>query len=147
MTADKIMVLDIEVENHEYYGALASPRHPDNFVIMTGYAVEREPFTGQIQGQHFTTKAESLEHGWLHIPDDVWLLVAHNAPFELDWALVQQRDEILRFLKRGGRVFCTAIAEYLLTNQQTKYPSLDEIAPKYGGSHKVDGVKIRKSVV
>lgn len=142
MTADKIMVLDLEVENHEYYGALASPRHPDNFVIMTGYAVEREPFTGQVQGQHFTTKAESLEHGWLHIPDDVWLLVAHNAPFELDWALVQQRDEILRFLKRGGRVFCTAIAEYLLTNQQTKYPSLDEIAPKYGGSHKVDGVKI-----
>src|SRR5690606_36016843 len=35
-----------------------------------------------------------------------------------------------------------AIAEYLLTNQQTKYPSLDEVAPKYGGSHKIDGVKL-----
>lgn len=140
MVTNDIMVLDLEVENHSYFGELASPRHPDNYVVMVGQAVEHEPYTGKVTGAHYTSKAEATN--WLKIPDSVWLLVAHNAPFELAWMLAQQREELLKFLKRGGRVFCTAIAEYLLTNQQTKYPSLDEVAPKYGGSHKIDGVKL-----
>ncbi len=31
---DRIVVFDLEVENHPYYGALASPVHPDNFVCQ-----------------------------------------------------------------------------------------------------------------
>src|SRR5574337_782722 len=135
-----IMVLDLETQNVPYYGALSSPRCPDNYVVAVGQAIEAAPFTGEITGQYFNNKAES--EAWLHIPDNVWLLVAHNAPFELDWMLHTQREEIEKFLKRGGRVFCTAYAEYLLTNQQSQYPSLDETAPKYGGTHKVDGIKI-----
>jgi len=142
MAPSKILFVDLEVDNRPYYGALASPRHPENYVVMTGYAVDQNPYDGEVYGQQYQSREESLYPGWLHIPDDVWLVVAHNAPFELDWMLVQQREELLKFLKRGGRVFCTAIAEYLLTNQQTKYPSLDEVAPKYGGSHKIDGVKL-----
>lgn len=46
------------------------------------------------------------------------------------------------FLKRGGRVFCTMHGEYIASDFQSMYPSLDETAPKYGGTHKVDGVKI-----
>ncbi len=134
----RIMFIDLETENHTYYGALASPRHPDNYVVAVGQAIDTSPYDGQITGEYYDSKPEK----WLTIPDDVWLLVAHNAPFEMDWFLVQQRDEILKFIARGGRVFCTAYAEYLLTNQQETYPSLDETAPKYGGSHKVDGVKI-----
>lgn len=65
----------------------------------------------------------------------------HNAPFEMDWSLHQQRPAIMAFLARGGRVFCTAYAHYLLSNQRDTYPSLNEIAPLYGGEHKVDGVK------
>lgn len=134
----RIMFLDLEVENHKYYGAVASPRHPDNYVVAVGAALDTAPFDGPVQGQYFTERPAK----WLNIPDDVWLLVAHNAPFEMDWALVQEREEITKFLARGGRVFCTAYAEYLLTNQQETYPSLDATAPKYGGTHKVDGVKI-----
>lgn len=134
----RIMFIDLETENRNYYGALASPRHPENYVVAVGQAIDEQPYDGAITGEYYTERPAS----WLHIPDDVWLLVAHNAPFEMDWFLVQQRQEIMRFLSRGGRVFCTAYAEYLLTNQQETYPSLDETAPKYGGTHKVDGVKI-----
>ena len=134
----RIMFIDLEVENHKYYGALASPRHPDNYVVAVGQAIDEQPNDGAITGEYYTSRPDK----WLSIPDDVWLLVAHNAPFEMDWFLVQQREEITRFLARGGRVFCTAYAEYLITNQQETYPSLDETAPKYGGTHKVDGVKI-----
>lgn len=133
----RIMILDLETQNHKYFGALASPRHPDNYVVACGYAIDETPFSGEILHSYHTQRED-----FLHIPDDVWLLVAHNAPFEMDWFLVQQRPEILRFLARGGRVFCTAYAEYLLTNQQETYPSLDTTAPKYGGTHKVDGIKI-----
>lgn len=140
MTPNKIMHIDIEVDNHPYYGAVASPRHPENYVVMSGVAIDKDPYDGDRVMQHYRSKEEAAN--WLHIPDDVWLLVAHNALFELDWMLVQQREEIEKFLKRGGRVFCTAYAHYLLSNQMDTYPSLDEIAPLYGGTHKVDGIKI-----
>ncbi|HVH93248.1 MAG TPA: DNA polymerase [Candidatus Acidoferrum sp.] len=137
MTA-RIQILDIETENHAYFGALASPRHPQNYVVAVGQALDTAPFDGKITGEYF----ESRPSKWLTIPDDVWLVVAHNAAFEMDWMLHTERDEIMKFLKRGGRIFCTAYAEYLLTNQQETYPALDVVAPKYGGTHKVDGVKL-----
>lgn len=138
----RIMFIDLETENHTYFGALASPRHPKNYIVAEGRAIDTQPFDGPITGTYFTSQEEADNAQWLAIPDDVWLLVAHNAAFEMDWFLVKQRGEIMRFLQRGGRIFCTAYAEYLLTNQQETYPSLDATAPKYGGTHKVDGVKL-----
>lgn len=140
MTPNKIMHIDLEVENHPYYGAIASPRHPENYVVMVGQAIDEQPMSGERVLTHYQNKEEAK--GWLKIPDDVWLVVAHNAPFELDWMLVQERAEILRFLARGGKVYCTAYGHYLLSNQQDTYPSLDEIAPEYGGTRKIDGIKV-----
>ena len=129
---NKIMFLDLEVENKPYYGALASPRHPDNFVVMNGYAIDETPMSGAVQVDHYLSKEAA--QNWLHIPDDVWLVVAHNAPFELDWMNVQCRAELEKFLKRGGKFFCTAYAHYLLSNQQDTYPALNVIAPLFGGT-------------
>lgn len=142
MTPNKIMFFDLEVENYDYFGALASPRCPKNYVVLNGWAIDTNPMDGKIEYIRNETKAEAECRPWLTIPDDVWLIVAHNAPFEMDWALVTQRPEILKFLKRGGRIFCTAYAHYLLSNQLDTYPALDEIATLYGGEHKVDGVKL-----
>lgn len=141
MAVNEIMFLDLEVQNHPYYGALASPRHPENFVVMNGFAVENTPYAGEVQYDHYTDQSK-VPGQWLNISDDVWLIVMHNAPFEMDWFLKQQRPQIMKFLKRGGRIYDTAYAEYLLSHQLNTYPSLDETAPNYGGSHKVDGIKI-----
>lgn len=137
---NRIMFLDLETNNNQYYGAVASPRHPDNYVVMRGWAIDSKPFNGEIQSTYYNYKEDATD--WLEIPDDVWLLVAHNAPYELDWALYQQRPELQKFLKRGGRVYCTAYGHYLLSNQQDTYPALGEIAVEYGGKPKVDGIKI-----
>ncbi|QQO90840.1 DNA polymerase [Pseudomonas phage Misse] len=137
---NKIMFLDLETNNNEYFGAKASPRHPENYVVMRGWAIDSKPFNGEIHSTYYNSADEAKE--WLEIPDDVWLLVAHNAPYELDWALFQQKEVIQKFLKRGGRVYCTAYGHYLLSNQQDTYPALGEIAVKYGGTPKVDGIKI-----
>lgn len=140
MKPNQIMFVDIETNNNGYFGAVASPRHPDNYVVMVGQAIDSKPFNGEITGEYYNSAEEAKD--WLKIPDSVWLLVCHNAPYELDWMQHQQRSEIEKFLKRGGRVFCTAYAHYLLSNQQDTYPALGEIAVKYGGTPKVDGIKI-----
>lgn len=134
-TAGKTVIIDLEVQSHPYHGEVGSPRHPENYVVASGWA----ELTGPTQGLYF------LEAGhWAPYLDDPELstLVAHNAPFEIDWLMTYHRPEFLAFLKRGGRVFCTAYAHYLLSNQQDTYPSLNDIAPLYGGTPKVDAVKL-----
>lgn len=147
-----IMHIDLEVQNHEYYGSKASPYCPDNYVVHSAYRIDRTDGNGTVTVEptfdvRFNTKQEFLddvagEHLWFRIPDDCWLIVAHNAAFEVSWFLTYQRQHFEDFLKRGGRVFCTMHGEYIASDFQSMYPSLDETAPKYGGTHKVDGVKI-----
>lgn len=132
----KIMFYDIEVDNREYFGRFASPHHPDNYVVMEGYAVD----DGKPYMRHYKSKEEAKD--WFHIPEDVWLIVCHNLGFELYWLLTQQPEKVYEFIKRGGQFACTQMAEYLLSGQQHLYPELEEIAPKYGGSTKIDAVKL-----
>ncbi|UJD05039.1 DNA polymerase I [Klebsiella phage PWKp9B] len=147
-----IMHIDLEVQNHEYYGSKASPYCPDNYVVHSAYRIDRTDSNGTVTVEptfdvRFNTKQEFLddvagEHLWFRIPDDCWLIVAHNAAFEISWFLTYQRQHFEEFLKRGGRVFCTMHSEYIASDFQSMYPSLDETAPKYGGTHKIDGVKL-----
>ena len=85
----RIMFIDLETENHTYFGAVASPRHPKNYIVAEGRAIDTQPFDGPITGTYFTSQDEADNAQWLAIPDDVWLLVAHNAAFEMDWFLVK----------------------------------------------------------
>lgn len=149
-----IMIIDIETENNEYYGSKASPYCPDNYVVESAWRIDTtQPdgtvSVGPVSSVRFSSRADFLEDNsrgegcrWFNIPDDCWLIVAHNAAYEISWFLTYQRKQFEAFLKRGGRVFCTMHGEYIATDFQSMYPSLDETAPKYGGTHKVDGVKI-----
>ena len=137
----RIMFWDLETENKPWFGAVASPRNPENYVVLNGWAIDTQPYDGAIEYIYNKDVTEAKSRPWIKIPEDVWLIVMHNAPFEMDWLLVQERQEFMRFLKRGGRIFCTGYAHYLLSNQRDTYPALNEIAPLYGGTHKVDGVK------
>lgn len=133
----RIRFFDTETQTKAWYGSKASPRHPANYVVMTGWADDTQPYDGTIQGVRFEGRGK-----WLVIPEDITLLVMHNAPFDVDWMLAQEREEFMRFVKRGGRIFCTAYAHYLLSNQRDTYPALNDIAPQYGGTPKVDAVKL-----
>lgn len=135
--ANGIMFIDLEVDNHPYYGAIASPRHEDNYVVMVGWAIDYGArYSGKVEHLYFKNKEESKK--WLNIPEDIGLIVAHNLSFELDWIWEQHYEELKSFVNRGGRFWCTALAEYRLTRQQHLYPSLNEVAVKYGGNVKLD---------
>ena len=149
-----IMHIDLETENNEYYGSKASPYCPDNYVVESAWRIDTTQAdgtttVGATQSVRFNSRADFLAGNsaaegcrWFHIPEDCWLIVAHNAAYEISWFLTYQRQQFETFLKRGGRVFCTMHGEYIASDFQSMYPSLDETAPKYGGTHKVDGVKI-----
>ncbi|WPJ54862.1 hypothetical protein RCIP0082_00026 [Klebsiella phage RCIP0082] len=148
----QIMIVDLEVENFEYYGNVASPYCPDNYVVESAYRIDTVDDAGQLHmgdvfSIRFNSKAEFLEdnagpHRWFSIPEHCIMIVAHNSSFEVSWFLSYQRKHFEDFLKRGGRVYCTQHGQYIASDFQEMYPGLDETAPKWGGQHKVDGVKI-----
>lgn len=148
--SSSILITDYETQNNSYYGSVASPYCPDNYIVESAWRIDRTNDDGTVDvGDVGSVRYSSREQfvaappsEWLPIPSDCWLIVAHNAAYEISWFLTFARKEFEDFLKRGGRVFCTMHGEYIASDFQSMYPSLDETAPKYGGTHKVDGVKI-----
>lgn len=145
-----ILFTDYETENFPYYGSVASPYCPDNYIVESGWRLDRTNpdgtvTVGAVQSIRYASKEEfkaAPVSEWFPIQDDTWLIVAHNLAYECSWWLTYARKEFEAFLKRGGRVFCTMHGHYIASDFQDLYPSLDETAPKYGGTHKVDGVKL-----
>lgn len=150
--SSSIMFIDIETNNHPYYGGVATPYCPDNYVVESAYAIDRTEDDGTVTvNPVYSVRFESREefirdtettHNWFKIPDDCWLIVAFNAAYEISWFLQFQREHFEAFLKRGGRVFCSMQAQYIASDFQELYPSLDETAPLYGGTKKIDAVKL-----
>lgn len=132
-------ILDLETNNHEYYGSLASPHHPDNYIVAAGWVQDNLA----IQAEYYNNPEEAKASDWLvRALAGQQVMVAHNLTFEVHWLLKTYPTTFLDFLKRGGRVFCTQYSEFLLSHQTELYPSLEETAAKYGGSKKIDEVKI-----
>lgn len=95
-------------------------------------------------GLKFTDNTPSIyydleESKWINaIQDKVYksdLVVLFNGKFDLHW-LRKIGIDISKI-----KVWDCQLAEFLLNNQQTKYPSLDDTAEKYGLSKKLDIVK------
>ena len=132
-------VVDLETENKEYCGSLASPHCPDNYIVAPAWAHDN----GEVHQRYFTNREEADADDWLeHALAGQKVLVAHNATFELHWLLSRHKETLLKFLANGGRVFCTQYAEFLLSHQLDLYPRLEDCSLKYGGTAKVDVVKI-----
>jgi DNA polymerase-1 len=133
----RYMILDLETETHQRYKRKANPFIEENWIVMRGWKMQGDP---RCSMAHYPTK-ESVEP--LDIPEDCNLIVAHNAKFELLYEKRFSADALHQFFKRGGRIWCTQYAEYLLRGQQQKYHmvALDAIIEDYGGRKKIDGIK------
>ncbi|QMP84044.1 DNA polymerase I [Pseudomonas phage pphageT12] len=137
----RIRIADIETQNHPYLGGVASAHCPDNYIVLYGWRDDVDGVPGTPQLIRFESKEEANDPSWFSL-DGVDLFVHHNSMYECSWWITRYRDEFLRFLKRGGRVLCTQLGEYLSSHQTWTYPALNEVAQKHGGTPKVDGVKM-----
>lgn len=144
----KILITDIETDNEPYHGHPSSPHNPTNYIVAPGWRVDTvnddgTVITGEVQYRYFTSKEDSVAGAdWFDVLDDCTIMVCHNASFEIQWFLTYYREKLENFIRKGGRILDTALAEYLLSDQTEMYPKLDEVAPRYGGTHKIDGVKV-----
>lgn len=132
-------VIDLETNNYEYHGSLASPHDPRNYIVASGWCIDNQP----VQYEYYRTPEEAANSDWLERAlKDQQVLVAFNATFEIHWLMHYYKDTLMAFLKRGGRIYCPQLAEFLLTHQLELYPRLEDTAVKYGGTKKVDEVKL-----
>lgn len=138
-------IVDLETENHEYYGMVAPPFCPENYIVEAGWKNNQGP----VESMRFNNREEQKNSAWFDYafdngkPDSYCeVMVAHNATYELHWFMHDYMPSLMRFLQNGGKIWCTQYAEYLLSQQQDLYPDLNTTAPKYGGTPKVDEVKI-----
>lgn len=129
------LVFDLETQTHTFLKRKASPWHPDNYIVAIGWKKQGDAKCSYTyydrQGTHY-----------LHIPEDITLLVGFNLKFDLLWQW--DNPELKAFFKRGGKIWDCQYVEYLIHGMDSKYHfvSLTDTAPRYGGIKKIDEVKI-----
>lgn len=132
------LVFDEETQIHQSHKRKANPWHPLNYVVMRGWKKQGDK---QASWKRYTGKGPENR---LHIDPDVTVLVGHNIKFDLLYEMANcKNDELRKFFQRGGRIWCTQYAEYLLQAQDRKYHmnAMDDIAEDYGGRTKIDQIK------
>lgn len=132
------LIYDEETQIHQSHKRKANPWHPDNYVVMRGWKKQGDK---QASWKRFTGKGPD---NYLKIDDDVTVLVGHNIKFDQTYEIANCNNlDMLKFFQRGGRIWCTQLAEYLLKCMSRKYHmnAMDDIAESYGGRTKIDQIK------
>lgn len=134
----KYLVVDLETTMRSPISSESHFAWPDNRIVMGGLLKDDGTVyttDNLLKGGLNTTYIHGL---WNYIKEGA-VIVGHNIKFD-----------ILYLLKQGWlmpkdfanvKIFDTQLCEYLLSAQQSTYPSLDDCATKYGGKVKDDAVR------
>lgn len=134
-----VRIFDLETTTTERFKRKASPFIPENWVVAEGW----KDLGDEKCSWRYMTEAES-RGSFMEIEEHVTVLVGHNIKFDLLWELCRGNKYLEAFLKRGGKIWCTQYAEYLLQAQHPQWQmcSLNDVAVLYGGTTKIDAVKL-----
>lgn len=125
------IVLDTETTTHNTVGKnKANPHSERNRMVALGWKQQDCP----VATVYFNTEEEAQ-----CISFEAELLIGHNLGFDLKYLL---RQKNFRKIFSSKSIWCTQLAEYLLTAQQENYPSLDFCAAKRGGVLKDDRLSV-----
>lgn len=111
-------------------------RDPGNdfYTIIYGHHPERIVVEHKVEGF-----GRQLPVGMVQALAHADILLGHNLGFDLSY--IWHTKELKDFLLRGGKIWDTQVAEYILTAQQHQYASLAELQEKYlGDKKKVDRI-------
>lgn len=130
-------VFDLETEVHSSHKRKASCFDPRNWVVARGWKKQGDARCS------WTYHPAIDRSTYLEIEPDVTLLVGFNIKFDLMWEMAQGNPHLHAFFKRGGKIWDCQYAEYLLRAQHpdAQMCALTDVAPKYGGTKKIDEVK------
>lgn len=111
------IILDIETESKKHNNRIACACC--NQIIAYSIKDDKEQITNYIYN-------DSDLDALIQILIQYDAIIAHNAKFEMLY--LWKYSEIQDWLKKGGRIYCTQLAEYYLTDFQTKWGALRDIA-------------------
>lgn len=130
----RFMTIDLETSiKNRGEGAIgdfkASPYHPANKVVVTGYCIGNRDGVSILDGSPVFSLETSLEPT---------LFVGQNIGFDLQYLW---KEGSISTIDRNVYIWDIGHVEYLLSGQSHTYPSLDEMAAKYGLPLKPDKIK------
>lgn len=135
----KYLVLDLETYGKTTYKRFCNPLDPDHFVIANAYKRQGDEVKVDydVTGLETNCLFDNIDL------DSVKVMVGQNFKFDMLW--FWSNEKFQGWLKNGGVVWDTALAEYLLQGQQGAMEgqalNLDALAIKYGGTLKDKEVK------
>lgn len=123
------VVYDVEVTTRSPMGFAASPFAPDNEIVLSGWKYNDGQVVKMYAHHEMFPKAK--------------LYVGCNIKFDLLWAARANGTTPARLVE-GARVWDISLAQYLLSRQRERMPSLDRCAELHGfASHKHDTVSLQ----
>lgn len=132
----KYRVYDCETETYELFGRTASPFHPQAAVVCYGHIDQ----SGIVE-----LRMVEKPDGYFEEVLQTDVLVGHNIKFDILHAITKphNREAWVSFIQRGGRIWDTQTAEYLLNGMDkgNQMLPLDKVAPRYGAALKTNAVK------
>ena len=138
-------VLDLETTIKSYAKRKASPFHPENWVVMGGWATKADPTP---RGRRYSQfRQGDLTDDFINLlTSGIKFLVGQNIKFDI-LHIISNDDRALKawmkYVADGGLVWDLQLAEYVMEGQDqaSHMLSMDELALRYGEDLKVDEVK------
>lgn len=138
-------VLDLETTIKSYAKRKASPFHPDNWVVMGGWATKADPTP---RGRRYAQfRQGDLTDDFISLlTSGIRFLVGQNIKFDI-LHIISKDDRALKawmkYVADGGLIWDLQLAEYVMEGQDqaSHMLSMDEMALRYGEDLKVDEVK------
>lgn len=138
----KLLTLDVETTlNAPEDMGKSHPMHPKNYIVLLGTMSSKGD--GKIISLHETLMLSGLIEDIAHFKPD--FIVGCNISFDLLYCYAAGRGmpegkNYAKLILQEQRLWDIQLAEYLLTGQQSKWASLDEMSLKYGLPVKDDAV-------
>lgn len=138
------LVWDTECDGDEINGRICNQFIPGHKVIVSSMKIPKNDpqiITNEVSYERGLTASVIVDKFNL---STVKVLVGQNVKFDLLW--IWGNANFQAWLAQGGLLWDTQTVEYLLTAQETKFASLNELSFKYGGTIKNDEIgKLLKS--
>ena len=92
---DNYVIVDLETQNHPYYGMVASPFCPDNYIVEMGWKFKE----GGVHSHRNSDKEHERTTPIKEVLSKIDVFVAHNATYEIHWMLSRFYEDFMDFLR------------------------------------------------
>lgn len=134
-------VFDLETSTYTSFKRQSNPFDSRNKIVACGWKKTGDGMPSTLHLNDYDDPAENLM--WNLDDQDSFkpdILVGFNIKFDLLY--IWNRMELQTWIEDGGKIWDCMLAEYMLSGQTDVMPSLDETAPRYGGTLKDNRIKL-----